>query len=273
MKIIYLPENTGSGAIPRNVGLEHARGKYVYFVDSDDLIIDDTLETLYNFAENYQAQIVYMEKGFHCGEEIVPQTLTEVSWNPPQFISSAPQFEDKDIFGRIDRVSKRSIAVTTCTKFLRRDFLIDNAIKFPNLKPAEDVIWTIKLICSAKKILRVQNPLYVYRINNNSVTGKKRSPEQKLAFWLNSLVKGMTFLEEFMREQDFFEENPACRLQIMHFFAKIQFDFMEEAFQSLKPYEIYEIFQRDLSNMENVPLALISYLLITNNLYRNELIK
>ena len=49
LKIITLPENTGTGAIPRNVGLEHARGEYVYFVDNDDLLIDNALEILYDY--------------------------------------------------------------------------------------------------------------------------------------------------------------------------------------------------------------------------------
>ena len=46
LKIVELPANTGSGAVPRNVGLEIASGKYVYFVDNDDLLIDTALETL-----------------------------------------------------------------------------------------------------------------------------------------------------------------------------------------------------------------------------------
>ena len=68
LKIFSLEENTGSGAVPRNVGLEVASGKYVYFVDDDDLLIDIALDTLFNYAEEYQAQVVYMEKFFSCGE-------------------------------------------------------------------------------------------------------------------------------------------------------------------------------------------------------------
>ena len=68
LKIFSLEENTGSGAVPRNVGLEVASGKYVYFVDDDDLLIDIALDTLFNYTEEYQAQVVYMEKFFSCGE-------------------------------------------------------------------------------------------------------------------------------------------------------------------------------------------------------------
>ena len=55
LKIISLPQNTGSGAVPRNVGLDLSRGKYVYFMDADDLLLDTAIETLCDYAENYQA--------------------------------------------------------------------------------------------------------------------------------------------------------------------------------------------------------------------------
>ena len=44
LKIIYLEKNTGSGAVPRNEGLRFSRGEYVFFMDADDLIIDNALE-------------------------------------------------------------------------------------------------------------------------------------------------------------------------------------------------------------------------------------
>ncbi|MBQ7454700.1 MAG: glycosyltransferase [Selenomonadaceae bacterium] len=83
LKIISLEKNTGSGSVPRNVGLEHALGEYVYFVDNDDLIIDDALETLYNFAQEYNADVVFMEKFFLCDEEpTLPQKFDPIDWLP-----------------------------------------------------------------------------------------------------------------------------------------------------------------------------------------------
>lgn len=80
LKIISLPENTGGGALPRNVGFEYAQGKYIFFIDPDDLLIDTALETLYNVSENYQADVVYMEKYFTCGEEIIPTKINLSAW-------------------------------------------------------------------------------------------------------------------------------------------------------------------------------------------------
>lgn len=40
-KVIHLPENSNGASVPRNVGLDNAKGKYVVFIDSDDLVKDD----------------------------------------------------------------------------------------------------------------------------------------------------------------------------------------------------------------------------------------
>ena len=50
-------KNSGPGAA-RNLGIEKARGKYLSFVDSDDMIAPDFLELLYNKAESTGAPIV-----------------------------------------------------------------------------------------------------------------------------------------------------------------------------------------------------------------------
>ena len=92
LKIISLEENTGSGAVPRNVGFEHASGKYIFFMDNDDLLIDIALETLYNYAEKNLATIVCMSKYFSCDEEIVPKNLTEETWSS-DFIPDEAFFE------------------------------------------------------------------------------------------------------------------------------------------------------------------------------------
>ena len=273
LKILTLEENTGSGAVPRNVGLEYACGKYIYFVDNDDLLIDNALETLYNFAEEFGAEVIYMEKFFSCGEEPIPQEVNLSAWCYANSFVEEPTLETKNISKRVKTFLRSIFCWAPWSKFLRRNFLVDNDIKFPPMTIADDVVHTFNLIYLAEKFLHVPTPLYVHRENASSIMLKKRSPQQMIQFRTSPLINGLECLDEFMRGLEFFKQNPVVRLQVLNFFALMQFDNMKDALKSLEPQEIYEIFLREFSKAGNSQSALISYLLLMTNLYRNELIK
>lgn len=44
VKVIHLDENSGTASVPRNVGLDHATGDYIAFIDSDDMISEDYIQ-------------------------------------------------------------------------------------------------------------------------------------------------------------------------------------------------------------------------------------
>lgn len=270
LKIIGLPENTGNGGVPRNIGLEHAGGKYIYFVDADDLLIDEALETLCAYAEEYRADALYLEKCFTCGEEILPTNLKLAAWSRAA-IKDKFILEPYNLDERVHDLMNSHFYWPPWAKFVRRDFLLNNAIIFPRMPLAEDAVWTIKVVCLAERLLRVPTPLYIYRENESSMMGRKRSPAQQIKLWTSPLIIGLECLEEFMSGLEFFKRNPAVRLQLLNFFALMHLDNISEALNKIAPTEVYEILLNEFAESGSTQSALIAYLLVMNNLYRNEL--
>ena len=52
--VIHLPTNSGGASVPRNIGLDNAKGEYITFIDSDDLVSNDYVyEIKKSFKKEY----------------------------------------------------------------------------------------------------------------------------------------------------------------------------------------------------------------------------
>jgi poly(ribitol-phosphate) beta-N-acetylglucosaminyltransferase len=115
--VVHIP-NSGWPGRPRNVGIEAARGKYVYFVDNDDWLGDEALERLYAMAERNASDVVIGKMAGH-GRRV------------PRELFAAPR----------DRVSLESFPALTSAEFgidpltphklFRKAFLDEHGIRFP----------------------------------------------------------------------------------------------------------------------------------------------
>lgn len=60
IKIKHLKENKG-GAFASNIGLDMANGLYIGFIDSDDMVSDEYIETLLNAIDNHNEDVIFMD--------------------------------------------------------------------------------------------------------------------------------------------------------------------------------------------------------------------
>ena len=267
LKIISLPKNSGSGAVPRNEGLKFSRGEYIFFMDNDDLLVPDALKTLYDAAEKFSADVVHTEQGFTCDEDN-PQNLTHVSLIQKSCLRNKILMESDDLAERVKLLCRSGYSVFPWAKFSRRDFLLANDIKFPHVKICEDVLWTIQIVCLTKNFLRIPNPLYVWRTAKNSWGRLERTPEEKIKFWFDPLVDGLDYLDDFMDGTEFFVRNPYYRFELMDSFIRGNTEHVLDAFKELNRYELYDVIHEMFKGKR---AALIANLFV--NLFQNELRK
>ncbi len=200
LKLAHMEENSGSGALPRNKGLKLSCGEYIFFIDNDDLITKTALEELYNLAKTYDAEVVQCEKNYRLSADAL--TISQSSET-----ISTPKFETTDLRERVHKILKNdNYMVPQWTKFVRRDFIFENELFFPNTRHGDDVIWTWALVICAKKFLRVPNIVYCQRLTKNSILQKERTPLQGINFWLNPVILALNQLDKVMSKTDFFKK-------------------------------------------------------------------
>ncbi|MBR1579435.1 MAG: glycosyltransferase family 2 protein [Selenomonadaceae bacterium] len=163
IRLVVNEKNLGNPGSARNVGLEHAIGEYVYFMDDDDLLLPNCLETFIDaigdndvafdvsslWADNGDAQSI--EK-LNC-QVVRRGALTEISSDPKQRIWS--------------ELVNHKMHYPPWLFLYRRALLKD--IRFPDCV-AEDVFFLLDVLLSTDRIVKFAEPLYIWRVKQTSAS-------------------------------------------------------------------------------------------------------
>ena len=232
-----MEKNNGASPAARNRGLIISHGEYVFFMDNDDLIVPTALEELYTLAKNYDSDLVYVEKHYEASADL---SAIKIRVRHAGSFVDRPTFESEDLIERLKALLSGRFGVPPWLKLVKRYLLLDNEIFFPHTCPGEDDIWTYSLIFYAKKILRVPNAVYVWRISNDSITGKERTPQQKINLWINPLILGLKSFDKLIGKHEFFKSNPQYRYSLLEFFANAVLNNILTRSPAVEPFVFYE---------------------------------
>lgn len=270
LKTSRIEINSGSPSPAYNKAVALSRGKYVYVIDSDDLLVNNALEILYTCAEKFNADVVYTDRGFRFDEDSdkpfpVPENLRLQGWQNQPFVDK-PTLITENIGERINQFCNYQMGWPAWEKMARRDFLIDNNIVFPIVNSSADILWTIQAICLAKNFLQIPNPLYIHRNNSNSITRKKKTPSEEINFWTEINIYGLKFLTDWFNKQKFFQENPLYKFALLEMFKNIHVGTPANALKNLPPYEGYEILKPKFIEKFSENGDLLAYIFTSANL-------
>lgn len=97
IKVIHLEENHGD-SYARNVAIKKSIGKYIAFIDSDDLITDDYIETLINAINEHDEDLIYLDwKDMHNGN-IIHNPSNYAPWRSIYKKEITPLFKEEIIY-------------------------------------------------------------------------------------------------------------------------------------------------------------------------------
>lgn len=131
VKILQNKENLGLGRT-RNVGMKEARGKYLYFIDSDDALLPRGLESMYFEAEANEADVLHMSGWYVPHEEdfVLSGKLAVTTRRDPGYSTSLYRLP-LEVERRVQETyGTYSCFVTVWLNLYRRNFLLDKEIFF-----------------------------------------------------------------------------------------------------------------------------------------------
>lgn len=174
LKIINSENKGASNA--RNLGLENANSKFVFFLDSDDLLPKNALKSLYESAKKYDSDLVVGNFSYLYSD------------NSKKFQNNTFKNDgaiDYDEFFRDYFLLKDDFFVCIWAKLYKKEIIEKNNLLFLNeIFIAEDLNFNAKFILNSKKISKTNDEVYIYRVgenNSSSVLNIKKFKDVKIA--------------------------------------------------------------------------------------------
>lgn len=194
-RIRVIHQTNGGVSAARNNGLSAAQGEWILFVDADDWIETDALEILHGHIMRNNCDIL-MFRGIR---ENADRSISMEYGLKSNHLYDLTQFEDKELFyKRVIDIPHEKNGISTpiyysWDKAYSRSFLLNHKIEYPlGIAKSEDKIFIAQCFEKASSVYHVDDQLYHYRLNNESVchrySSNMKAQRTKLALCLEPIA-------------------------------------------------------------------------------------
>ena len=158
IRIISHSQRQGVSA-SRNQIIDEATGDYLYFMDSDDTIAENTIELLIQNARKYDAEIVFgsYQKIDTSGKKTIYQY-------------PAIQLLGKDELASFAYRKYAGIQASACNYVVKTDILRVNNHRFIDVDYWEDLVFTFDLVTLVSRAVLLPDITYFYQCRENSLS-------------------------------------------------------------------------------------------------------
>ncbi len=153
--ILHSQSNSGVSAA-RNKGLEIASGKFVWFLDGDDMMLPNCLKLITDIMTETDADSFW----FRCNHF----TTT------PEFVLPTKKYQSCSEYDDLIEFMEYNGGAGVCGNVYKTDFLKNNALYFSsNIKYSEDVLYNFKVLLKLKIAAKTEDIFYIRRDHQESV--------------------------------------------------------------------------------------------------------
>ena len=212
---VFLDENSGFPGAGRNRGLDLASGEYVIFADHDDSYVENAFEVMYDKIRDNDVLI----SNFN-------QIFDDKAVKFKSLYKDTPTVKVKDI-GE-DRNLLR-IPAAIWTRLFRKDFLIENNIRFLEGMLCEDV-YVATLGCLKANGIIYLNDFYSYNYKIRDVEGNKSTIHIRNRKYIEAMLNGYYEIAKMLEN----ENKTGYGKEILHYDQYQQKDHPSQAAQHLR---------------------------------------
>ena len=181
VRVLHLPENHQQG-YGRNRGTEMAKGKYVYFLDSDDMITREALEELYNLAERDQLDCIYFDSQvIYENKELEKKNVTYTTGRRGKYENRV--YSGRELYELFIEQNDWNCYVQRT--FWRREFLLDNEVFSPEHTEHEDEFFSFKGTLLAQRVRYIAKDYFIRRYRDDSVMTRPPHPKDFHGYFVN----------------------------------------------------------------------------------------
>lgn len=186
--IIVINQNNMGLSGARNTGLKNAKADYIAFMDSDDFIDKKFIETLYNMAIKYNADIAYCNYYMYFPEKDSSQCMP--------FTSRNAIYSNKTALKKL--IMDTTLHHYAWNKLYKKSLFSDNKIEFYNIF-FEDVATIPRLFYYANKVAVTKKALYYYTKRKGSIINSVSTKK------MNDYIRSIGVLRNFLKDTNSYE--------------------------------------------------------------------